>query len=123
MKEFFKKHLVSIIIVGVCVIVCIIILIVQAISHHNELKQQTHIAYLQGKNEVLIQQSKTLLDEINNSLTTFKTTIDDTKTIITSMKEVSNNVSEQVKIIIAHITKLDNAYNTLYGLWSNSKRN
>ncbi len=122
MIEFIKKHLPTIITVGVCVVLCVVVLIIQAISHASDLKEKTYTAYLKGKSEVLIEQSELLIDGVNKSLIEFKARIDEYKSYITIIKEVSKDVSDKVNTILTRINELDNAYKTLFSAWSNSKR-
>ncbi|KYC51951.1 MAG: hypothetical protein AMQ22_01086 [Candidatus Methanofastidiosum methylothiophilum] len=107
---------------SICIAIFVTILIVQRVSFNRTLQEKTELAYLKGKGEVLIEQSKYLIDGVNNSLNSLKVEIDDTKTIISAMKEVSKNVSETIHNFLNRLTELDNAYNTLHDAWANSKR-
>lgn len=117
-----KKYLPTIIIVGICLVLFLSIYVFQYISFQNRLERETTLAYLKGKAETMMENSKYLIDKVNKSLEGLKITLDDTKVIISAIKEVSKNVSETMHNFFSRLTELDNAYNTLFNAWTNSKR-
>jgi uncharacterized protein YoxC len=117
-----KKYLPTIIIVGICLILFLSIYVFQYVSFNQRLQRETTLSYLKGKAETMIENSKYLIEKTNKSLEELKITLDDTKAIISTMKEVYKNVSETMHNFLNRLIELDNAYNTLYGAWSNSKR-
>ncbi len=118
-----KKYLPTIIIVGICLVLFLSIYIFQYFIFQKRLQNETTLAYLKGKAETMLEESDKLIVKINDSLQLFKINIDNYNKIVTNIKEVSKNVSEKMQTFSNILNDIDNAYNTLYQFWTNSKRN
>jgi archaellum component FlaC len=83
-------------------------------------KQIEQIAYLRGQNEVLLEDSKELIDEVDRSLTEFKARLEDYKNTMTEIQGVTKDVLQKISDFSDILCELDSDFNTLYDLWTKS---